>query len=101
MAVAQLVYKTPQQKREKKNEYVGEQNHSKFYNFLLTGPGSSVGCASAWHADDRGLILGSGNILSWRLVMKSFISTAILSLPLIKVGQLSQLLAKGCARSTG
>ena len=40
---------------------------------MLAGPGSFVGCASAWHADSRGSILGSGNILLWRLVMKSFL----------------------------
>ena len=38
-----------------------------------------------------GSILGSGNILSLRLVMK-IIYSAILSLPLVQVG-----LAKGCA----
>ena len=51
------------------------------YLTLLTRPGSWVGCASDWHAGGRGF----GNILSWRLV----ISTAILSIPLIQVGQLS------------
>ena len=54
----------------------------------LAGPGSSVGCASAWHADGRGFdprvrqhsFVGTGH---------KIISTAILSLPLIQVGQLS------------
>ena len=62
-----------------------------------TGPGSSVGCASAWHADNRGF--------DPRVWQHSFveigheiISTTILSLPLIQVGQ---LMSKGCALSIG
>ena len=64
-------------------------------NPALAGPGSSVGCASAWHADGRGI--------DPRVRQQSFVeigheimSTAILSLPLIQVGQL-----KECALSTG
>ena len=57
-----------------------------FVNYMYIGhmrrAGSSVGCASIWHADSRGSTLGSGNIRSWRLVMNSF------SLPLVQVGQL-------------
>ena len=56
----------------------------------LAWPGSSVGCASAWHADGRGF--------NPRIRQHSFveigheiISTAILSLPLIQIGQLSDL----------
>ena len=55
---------------------------------LIAGPGSSVGCPSAWHADGRGF--------DPRVRQHSFveidhgiISTVILSLPLIQVGQLS------------
>ena len=56
--------------------------------FDVAGPGSSVGCTSAWHADSPGF--------DPRVMQHSFmetgheiISTAILYLPLIQVGQLS------------
>ena len=52
------------------------------------GPGSPVVCASAWHADGRGFdpcvrqqsLVETGHVI---------ISTAILSIPLNKEGQLS------------
>ena len=44
-----------------------------------------------------GLILTSGNILSWRL-SHEIISTAILSLPLIQEGQLSVTGERLCAK---
>ena len=55
---------------------------------ILDGPGSSGGCASAWHADGRGF---NPRVLQHSLVEIGYeiISTAILSLPLIQVGQLS------------
>ena len=56
--------------------------------FFVAGPGSSVGCTSTWHADGRGF--------DPRVQQHSFveighdiISTAILSLLLTQVGQLS------------
>ena len=55
---------------------------------MITWPGSSVGCASAWHGD--------GRVFDRRVRRHSFvetgqeiISTAIFSLPLIQLGQLS------------
>ena len=56
----------------------------------LTYPDFVHTCTLCSHVNTEqtvaGLILTSGNILSWRLVMK--ISAAILSLPLIQEGQL-------------
>ena len=56
--------------------------------FQLAGPGSSVGCASAWHADGRGF---DPRVRQYSFVESGLeiISTAILYLPLIQVGQLS------------
>ena len=55
---------------------------------VTAGPGMSVGCASAWHADGRGF---DPRVRQHSFVENSheIISTAILSLPLIQVGQLS------------
>ena len=41
------------------------KNNASFFS----GPGSSVGCASTWHASVAGSILGSNNFLSWKLAM--------------------------------
>ena len=61
----------------------------KWYFSEVARPSSSVGCASTWYSDGHGFDPQvRQNILSRRLVMKSF-SSAILFLPLIQVGQLS------------
>ena len=52
------------------------------------GPGSSVGCASAWHADGPGFDLRVRQY-SFVKIGHGIISKPILSLPLIQVGQLS------------
>ena len=54
------------------------------------GPGSSVGCASAYDADGRGF---DSRVRQHSFVENGheIISTAILSLPLIQVGQLSDI----------
>ena len=58
----------------------------------LDGPGSSVGCAFAWHADGRGF---DPRVRQYSFVEigHEIISTAILSLPLslplLQLGQLS------------
>ena len=55
---------------------------------LLAWPGRSVGCASAWHADGREFDPRVRQH-SFLEVGHEIISTAIASLPLIQVGQLS------------
>ena len=52
------------------------------------GPGSWVGCASAWYSDGRGFDPPVRQH-SFVDIGHEIISTAILSLPLIRVGQLS------------
>ena len=59
---------------------------------MKAGTGSSVGYVSVWSSDGRGFDPRVWeNILLWRLVKigHEILSTAILSLPLIQVGQLS------------
>ena len=54
----------------------------------MAGPGSSVGCASAWFADGRGFDPHVRQH-SFVVIGHEIISTAILSFPLIQEGQLS------------
>ena len=74
-----------------------------FFHFSIShssvaGPSGSVGCASASHADGRGLDPRVRQH-SFMEIGYEIISTANLPLPLIQVGQLS--IMKGYALSTG
>ena len=55
---------------------------------VTAGPDSSVGCMSAWFSDSCGLESGTEKH-SFVEIAHEMISTVILSLPLIQVGQLS------------
>ena len=62
---------------------------NKNFNYEVAGPGSSVGCGTASGIQTvAGAILRSGKIFFVE-IGHEIISTAILSLPLIQVGQLS------------
>ena len=59
-----------------------------YWNLGQAEPGSSIRCASAWHADGGGFdpLVRQHSVVE---IGNEIISTAILSLPLIQVGQLS------------
>ena len=63
------------------------QGHLESY-FQFVGPGSLVGYASTWHVDSRGL---NPHVWQYSFIEIGYeiMSTAILSLLLIQVGQLS------------
>ena len=57
-------------------------------SIFISRPGSSAGCASAWYADGRGFDPPVRQH-SFMKIGQKIISTAILPLPMIQVGQLS------------
>ena len=64
------------------------------YITIAAGLGGSIGCASDWRQEVAGSTPAEVvNILSWRLIMKYFLS--ILSFPQIQEGQLGQLSVSG------
>ena len=65
--------------------------------YSQAGPGSSVGCASAWHVDGRGFdhVVRQHSFVT---IGHEIISTDILSIPLIQVGQLSVTVERMCNR---
>ena len=65
---------------------------------LEAGPGSSVGCVSAWNSGRHGLDPPVRQH-SFVEIGYEIISTAILSLPLIQVGQLSVTGKRMCTSS--
>ena len=67
------------------------------FSFCCVRPRSSVGCASAWYSDGHGFD-PSVRQHSFVETGPEIISTAILSLPLIQVGQFSVIGKRMCTK---